>query len=167
MRISYLEGLERREIIDEKERLVRLFRTYSDEELLSRGERFVEEEDYLGVGIAFKELLSRNTKLREIAQLYISVTQPEILISAGKMAPHFDANKFIEESNLILDSMMGGMINAMEMHEDGILPDRDLSEIEKIVDKFPFGKIKTKTNFDRTYFEFKEYVNNVYLEKLD
>jgi hypothetical protein len=161
MRITYIEGLEKREIIDDKERFIDLLKTYSDTELLRKGKIFAEDEDYISAGITFKELCSRGNIE---ARLYLSVTQPGTLISLEKMAPQFNARKFMEGSEVILDSMISGMINAMELHKDNLLPNEDLFIIEKIVDRFPFRQIKTKPNFDRTYFEFKEYVADVYIK---
>lgn len=163
MRITYIEGLERREIIDEKERFIELLKTYSDGELLWKGKIFAENEDYINAGITFR-LLSLRKNMRNIADLYLSITQPGTLISLEKIVPKFNAKDFVEGSEYILDSMMSGMINAMELHEDNLLPNEDLFSIEKIVDRFPFRKIKTKPNFDRTYLEFKEYVMDIYLK---
>jgi len=141
-----------------------LFKTYSTDELLLKARILAEERDYLKANVAFRELLE-NSDTREIAKLYVSVIKVDLLIGfreaetiLGKFLP-----KEIEsaENDLATKVLMCEMINAMELHQDKILQERDLFNIEKIIDKFPFKKIEMPVEFSTIYNEFKEYAEKI------
>jgi hypothetical protein len=151
-------------IYDDRGKWRELFKTYSTDELLSRARTLAEERDYLKANVAFRILLE-NSKTREIAKLYVSVIKADLLMGLreAKNMLGESSSKEIEsaENDLAAKALMGEMINAMELHKDKLLHERDLFNIEKIVDKFPFKKIEIPVECSTIYEEFKLYAEKI------
>lgn len=151
-------------IYDDRGKWRELFKTYSTDELLSRARTLAEERDYLKANVAFRELLE-NPNTKEIAKLYVSVIKVDLLMGFREAETMLgkSLSREIEsaENELAAKVLMCEMINAMELHEDKIIQERDLFNIEKIIDKFPFKKIEMPVEFSTIYGEFKEYVEKI------
>ena len=158
--------MEEKSLIIKEEELESLIETYSPEELLLKGKRFAEEDKYIQARTTFKKLISRNTKLNEIAKLYYSVIEPQILISKVGIESIL-GKELSTKQNSIISLIISSMINATELYQDKLLPKKDLFTIERFIDRFPFEEaiIPNRKEFERLYSQFKEYVQNVFLKE--
>ena len=144
------------EVLEDTEELKGLLETCSTEDVFYRAKKFMEKEDYTNANIAFGQIMKRsNPQMREIARTYIAFIKPGVIKSLREYIPGIEKLIGKEDSQ---DSVMDGMINAMELYEDGILPEKELEVMNRIVDRFPFDEIETNPRFDKVYLEFKEYV---------
>jgi len=158
-----------RQVKENPKELEAKLKTYSPEELLWKGKKMAEEEDYLKSYRAFRELCSRDTPLKELATLYLQIISTEYLKSIRKndsLNKPESIREAIKFDDLTIKSIIECMVTATNMYQEGNLQKEDFFEIEKIIDRFPFQEtiMVNRIEFQRIYGKFKEYALDVFLK---
>ena len=131
-----------------------IIKTKNVSNLFDLGKRYMEEEHYLGAKVIFERVYSENLDIK-ISDLY-----KKIAVSLATIK-----SKVIEKdksyySSRILKDLIYCMAESANMFSKNEISEEELFNVEKMIDRVPFGELKIKdiTEFERIYSKFKEYV---------
>jgi hypothetical protein len=166
MRIDIWPIIPRKNSGNEFADLEEVVKTYSPDELLSRGKEFAKGSEYLKATIVFKELQNRGGFV-EIADLYRSVIDVGVYHeSRGKLDlllanPHKFSDDELRASSIRLISK--SMFNSMGDHAAKEISKEELLNLEKLIDSVlaESPEIKGGKEFEDLYLMFKEYCIDV------
>ncbi|VVB83788.1 Uncharacterised protein [uncultured archaeon] len=146
--------------IEHMEELEKKIQSYSPSELLNRGREYIKDSEYFDAKIVFDKL-SEDSKMRNIAEIYGMLISATILLTLLKKDDY-------RSSTLIMNNNLTTcMIESTRMHAEKAISTEDLFNLETMIDRIPFNKIKTyeMNDFWKFYNRFKEYNLDVFLKE--
>jgi len=129
----------------------------SAEEILSMGIENANNGKYIRAITIFEELSKIDGTKKEISELY-----NHIMFSIS----HTSKENNYGVDDIILQETIHCMMESTRMYLEKEIPKEELFTIETLIDRISFNKMKIKdrTEFNRIYNKFKEYMLDVYLE---
>jgi hypothetical protein len=141
--------------LEKLRKIEELMQWYSTEGLFLMGKDYIKDGNYFEANLVFEKLSKMKGDLRGISELYSGIL-------SALMTP---TDKITSFKDMIASDLIYWMDNSIWAYSEGNLSKEDLFGIEKIIDQFPYKKLKLDGNrkFEKSYCEFKEHILKVFL----
>lgn len=169
MRVIYFRQTKRKENSEITQKFEEILKTYSPEELFSKGKELAEESHYAQASIIFKKLMSCKD-MSEIARTYLCIVNIGVY-NRYKQETEFSLKEigeyFGQLDEVINLSIIEGMKRSISLHTQGVISKNEMLGIEKLIDRViientnPLGR----KGFEKEYCRFKDYNLGVFLQK--